>query len=43
MNNNINNMNLGNNPNQEPQVVTPKNSNIKLGMYKNENDISAIL
>lgn len=43
MNNNINNMNLGNNPNQEPQVVTPKNSNIKLGMYKNENDMSNIV
>lgn len=49
MNNNINNMNfnnnmnLGNNSNEESQVVTPKNNHIKLGMYKNENDMSNIV
>ena len=49
MNNNINNMNfnnnmnLGNNSNEESQVVTPKNNHIKLGMYKNEKDMSNIV
>lgn len=43
MNNNMMNLNNNSNNTANEEVVTPKNKNIKLGMYKNENDMSNIV